>query len=225
MNIKQIKTYAMVRLSEVKWFGPIEISLFIILLTAAVNIAAMCIKTDSRLLEILIVFAFELFILMPFNMGYKIYMLAVAAKESEISVGRIFDGFSYLLKLIPSALISVGLSTGVSYLTVILSKISLFAGILIGGVILLLLCSIWLNVNVCVLYDSRMGPFKCLAEAFKLLFISGGIFKYISLYLSFILWFIAIIFSMGTLSVFVMPYTEESAVVLYYELTKKGLVL
>lgn len=231
MTNRQIKAKAWRKLCEVKWFGPILISFFMLFLSFAATYGGGFIQTGNFRLDLLIIFAVEVFVLTPFSMGYKIYMLSVVRDNEEVSVGRIFDGYAYLLKLLLLSVIAVAVSLGVSYVTDMLgvqleigSEISLSEKQLVLICLLLiavLLVNVWLNISFFTIYDNGGKVFKGLGQSFELLYIRGGIFKYIKLYLSFIIWFFAIMFSMGILIFFVVPYLETSAAVLYDLIKRK----
>lgn len=219
-TISEIKQRAWEALCEKSWFGPIIVTVFIIMLTVAVNFLFVFMGTNSAIVTLLIDFIMVLCILQPFSMGHKIYMMNIV-RGQEASVGNMFDGFSYALRLLPQAvltmLISYLLAFGMNFVMGGIRSNPLFALLGILMLLLYLFVSAVINLSCYLVYDEGGNSLKSLLQV-TIFFLKGNIFKYIGLHLSFILWYLAAIVTFGTITFFVMPYVEASVAAYYDEI-------
>ena len=218
-TISEIKQRAWEALCEKSWFGPIIVTVFIIMLTVAVNFLFMFMGTSNALITLVIDFIMILCVLQPFSMGHKIYMMNII-RGGEASVGNMFDGFAYALKLLPQVVltmvISYLLAFGMIFVMGGLQSNPLFALIGIFMLLIYLFISAIINLSCYLVYDQGGESLKCLFKVFVFL-IKGNIIKYIGLHLSFILWYLAALVTFGTITFFVMPYVEASVAAYYDE--------
>jgi len=217
-TISEIKQRAWDALFEKSWFGPIIVTVFILMLTVAVNFFFMFMGTNNFIVTMAIDIIMIVCVLQPFSMGHKIYMLNIVRGE-DASVGNMFDGYAFALKLLPQAILNMVISYLLAF-----GMNFVFAGIqsnplyIIVGILLLLvylLVAAVINLSCYLVYDEGGNSFKCLVKVL-VFFLKGNIIKYIGLHLSFILWYLAAIVTFGTITFFVMPYVEAS-VASYYD--------
>ena len=215
-TISEIKTHAWDMLTERKWYGPIAVCFFTILLSAMINIVSMFFETNSTFITLGTVFILSVCIINPFSMGAKIYLLEFV-RGSEVTVGNVFDGYQYALKLIPISLINMAFSYLSLYsLELAVANGSIFWSLLSTVIaILYLVVSIILNMSMYLIYDNNGKVIKSIKDMALYMLLKGGIVKFILLCLSYILWFVGVIISMGTLTFFVLPYMEASKAVFY----------
>ncbi len=216
-QINEIKSRAWDMLLEKRWFGPIIVCLFTMLLSVMINILSMFVQTNSIIATVVITLMLSVCIITPFSMGAKIYMLEFVRGE-DVTVGNVFDGFQYAVKLIPISVINIA----ASYLLVFGAELMcaeggniLFAlpGILIG--VIFLVINVIINFSMYLIYDNDGKVIKSIKDMTVYMLLKGGIIKFIMLILSYILWFFGIIISFGLLTFFVLPYMEAARAVFY----------
>ena len=138
-------------------------------------------------------------------------------RGEEVSVGNVFDGYMFALKMIPLAIINLGVSWGINVTAEMAETGNML--MMAGGVvvlILLVIVSFIIDFSLYLIYDNNGKTIKSLLKVALYMF-KGGIVKYILLGLSYILWFVGILITAGMLSFFVYPYLEASKTVLYEE--------
>ncbi len=214
-KISEIKSRAWDMLFEKKWFGPIIVCLFTVLLSTMINFASMFFETNNIILTLGITLILSVCIITPFSMGAKIYMLEFV-RGSEVTVGNVFDGFQFAIKLIPLSLINIASSYLLVFGAELLFAENLFFSLLgaTTGIVYLLI-NVILNFSMYLIYDNDGKIIKSIKDMTVYMLLKGGIIKLIMLILSYILWFFGIIISFGLLTFFVLPYMEAARAVFY----------
>ncbi len=213
-TITEIKSYAWDALMERKWFGPIIISIFTMLLSLAVSFIGVFLGTGNVAIDLVLQFMLYFCIVTPFSMGARIYMLRFVRGE-DTSVGDVFDGYRYAIKLIPVIIINMA----TSYMLVFCVNM-MFSPLMILALIIYLVVTAITGFSLYLIYDNDGKTFKSLREMTAYM-LKGGIIKYVALVLSYILWFIGILMSFGMLTFFVIPYMEAARAVFYDDINFK----
>lgn len=218
-SINEIKSEAWNTLTDRKWFGPIIVSVFNVFLTLMVGFLAITMGTNNYYMTLLIEFMLYACIAVPFSMGVSVYMLKFVRGE-EVSVGNVFDGYIYALKLIPVAVIMLALSAATDYI-VGLSIVNPENALYMGAGVLVSLLSAFIGIVIkftyYLMYDNDGNLFASLKASLNYM-LGGGIWKYLGLMFSFILWVFAIPFTFGMLAFMVLPYMETAATIFYEEI-------
>ena len=217
--INEIKSEAWGVLTERKWFGPIIVNIFNIFLVFMLSFVLMAMGTNNVYMTFLLELMLYVCIFVPFGMGFAIYTIKFIRGE-EVSVGNVFDGYLFSLKLIPVSVIMLGISMASNYviglslsnpgdvlyriLGLVLGVFNVFFGIVV-------------KLSYFRIYDNNGNVFGSMMEVAAYL-LRGGIVKYLLLMLSFILWICGVAISMGMLAFLVAPYMETSAAIFYDEI-------
>ncbi|MEG2014941.1 MAG: DUF975 family protein, partial [Clostridia bacterium] len=98
----------------------------------------------------------------------------------------------------------------------------IFAIIIIGSIVagIILYCRLSLSFYVLCDSDSSVRALDCIKESVRIT--KGKVLKLIVFELSFILWNIGVIFTLGALSLYVQPYYETAKAILYRDVAGKS---
>lgn len=175
-------------------------------------------KEDNEFFNNILSTISNILIIIPFEMGFTIfYMNHFYGKPAK--VGDVFDGYKYIIKLIPyilvTEIVSYASAWGIGFIiNASETMVSLVTTIITVVMFVIQIC---ISFTTNFLYDEgEKGGIKALASSIKL---AGGNILYITgLYFSFILWMFAIIFTFGIAALYVIPYMEFTLIALYEDL-------
>ena len=201
---------------------PAIVSFFITLISTFVTLYFSMFTTDNSILDIALEALASLLVIQPFSMGSTIFFMKFI-EEKDVNVGTVFDGYKYILKLIPYfiivTLISLGFSLCVDYFSgFILEKVPFFAlEIFIGLVIVVFILEAYLSFVFYILYEEKeTNGIKAVIKSVKML--KGRILYFIGLHLSFILWILSALFTFGVTLFYTIPYMEFTKLMFYKDI-------
>jgi hypothetical protein len=160
----------------------------------------------------------NILIITPFKMGFTVfYMNHFYGKSAK--VGDVFDGYKYIIKLIPYILVTeiVSFTSAWGMGFIIGASETMVSLVTTVMTVLMFVIQIYISFTTNFLYDEgEKGGIKALVSSIKL---AGGNILYITgLYFSFTLWMFAIIFTFGIATLYVIPYMEFTLIALYEDL-------
>ena len=136
----------------------------------------------------------------PLNLGVAILFLNIANKR-EAKYGDLFSGFNKILKV-------VGIT--------ILVDIIVFIGLILFIIPGIILSFRYSQVYYILAENPDIGIVECLKESGKIM--KGRKWDYFVLSLSFILWYILMIFTFGIAGLYVIPYYQATITNFYLQI-------
>ena len=208
-----------------KWGNPIKVNVLITVLTfimqliiSPVDLSTLAIR-EIPLKNTIIYYVINFVLLMPLTQGVVSFTLKFK-RRAESNVGDVFDGYKVFFPLLVITAVNMGLAALASHITVLIPVKGFGAEILfVAAFVLLLIAECYLSQCGFLLCDGMKNPFKIIFESIRLM--KGNILKYIGLILSFILWIIGAMFTMGLLMLWFVPYQKVALAVFYDELLGK----
>ena len=175
-------------------------------------------KEDNELFNNIISILSSIFILVPFEMGFTIfYMNHFRDKASK--VGDVFDGYKFIIKLIPyillTELVSFALVWGMGFIMSVSETLIPLVTTVVT--VLMFVIQIYISFTTNFLYDEEeKGGIKALVNSIKM--VNGNILYITGLCFSFTLWMFAIMFTFGIAALYVIPYMEFTLIAFYEDL-------
>ena len=211
-----------------RWGKAILILACVFLMSLVLSFYPQVFPNLSRPMTLLADFLITALILQPFQMGSMIFLIKLVRKE-EISLGLIFDGYSYVKKLLPLSILFFVFSIwGQQFMDQILLQLEEGQRVLPSLAWYLsanLLVNILFSQVHFILYDHPEWS-GLLAIGRGVILIAKHWIRYISLQLSFLLWILVAAFTGGILLIWLLPYIETANTVFYEEIKesirKKG---
>lgn len=207
-----------------KLFKPGMVGVFSVLLTVFVNTYSAGYSPDNEIYSIIEDFLKNLLIVQPLSLGCIIFYMDFARGKAT-NVGDVFNGYKYILKLIPYVIISLGISYSSYYITDF--AFARFIkdtenGSVIGelitsiSVVIPLIVNTYLSFTRYIIYDEKISGIKAIIKSIKLT--KGHIIYLIGISFSFFLWILLCVTTLGIAFVYVIPYIETTLIMVYEHL-------
>jgi len=207
-----------------KLFKPGIVGAFSVILAIFVSIYSALYDTDNEIYNIVIDVIKNILFVQPFTMGCTVFYMNFINNKNA-NVGDVFDGYKYILKLVPYVIISLGVSYLSYYLTDVIFHIFIDGnseGSLIGELMLYistivpLIVNTYLSFTAYILYDEKISGIKAIIKSIKMT--KGHIIYLIAIQFSFFLWILLGITTFGIALVYVIPYIEITLIMVYEDL-------
>lgn len=206
-----------------KWGNPIKVNVLLTFLTvimqfliSPIDVATLEIR-EIPLKNTIIYYVLNFLLLMPLSQGVISFTLKFK-RRFESNVGDVFDGYKMFFPLLITTAVNMGMAAIASYLPLWLHVSEVYYNIVFSAaLVIVFIAECYLSQCGFILCDGVKNPFKIMVQSVRLM--RGNILKYIGLLLSFVMWIIGSMFTMGILMLWFVPYQKVTLAVFYDELT------